>query len=98
MSNSIDKFLKEKAAGCDENTFKSLLQLKEICNKEIVEIIEEYNKKLLEIVESHQNEIKKILEEDRKLFEDYAKLILELRKENNALIGKINALIEKNNN
>lgn len=91
MPNSIDKFLKEKAAGCDENTFKSLLQLKEICNKEILEIIEEFNKKLLEREESYQNAIKKILEEDRKLFEDYEKLILEL-------IEEINALKEKNNN
>lgn len=91
MSNLIDKFLKEKAAGCDENTFKSLLQLKEICNKEILEIIEEFNKKLLEREESYRNEIKKILEEDRKLFEDYEKLIIEL-------IEEINALKEKNNN
>lgn len=88
MSNLKDKFLKENAASCDENAFKLLLQLKEICNKEILEIIEEYNKKLLEREESHQNEIKKILEEARKLSEDYEKLILEL-------IGEINALKEK---
>lgn len=91
MSNLEDKIFKENATGCDENNFKSLLQFKEICNKEKLEIIEEYDKRVREIVESYQNEIKKILEEDRKLFEDYAKLILELRKENDALK-------EKNNN